>query len=82
MTKITPEMVREHGLSDSEYARILELRFGDELTVPEIARLLLISESAAESQLVRARQAFRAEWQRADASPEPRVAGMNHGDAP
>ena len=45
------------------YARILELRFGDELTVPEIARVLQISESAAESQLVRARQAFRAEWQ-------------------
>jgi RNA polymerase sigma-70 factor (ECF subfamily) len=45
------------------YARILELRFGDELTVPEIARVLQVSESAAESQLVRARQAFRAEWQ-------------------
>jgi RNA polymerase sigma-70 factor (ECF subfamily) len=51
----------------SHYARILELRFGDELTVPEIARLLQVSESAAESQLVRARQAFRAEWQRDDA---------------
>ena len=25
MTKITPEMVREHGLSETEYARILEL---------------------------------------------------------
>ena len=47
----------------SHYARILELRFGDELTVPEIARVLQVSESAAESQLVRARQAFRAEWQ-------------------
>ncbi|HEX6396813.1 MAG TPA: sigma-70 family RNA polymerase sigma factor [Steroidobacteraceae bacterium] len=45
------------------YARILELRFGDELTVPEIARVLQVSESAAESQLVRARQAFRHEWQ-------------------
>jgi RNA polymerase sigma-70 factor (ECF subfamily) len=51
----------------SHYARILELRFGDELTVPEIARALQVSESAAESQLVRARQAFRAEWQREDA---------------
>jgi len=30
--------------------------------VPEIARVLQVSESAAESQLVRARQAFRAEW--------------------
>jgi len=45
------------------YARILELRYGDELTVPEIARVLRISESAAESQLVRARQAFRNVWQ-------------------
>jgi RNA polymerase sigma-70 factor, ECF subfamily len=51
----------------SHYARILELRFGDELTVPEIARVLQVSESAAESQLVRARQAFRAEWQHDDA---------------
>jgi RNA polymerase sigma-70 factor, ECF subfamily len=51
----------------SHYARILELRFGDELSVPEIARVLQVSESAAESQLVRARQAFRAEWQREDA---------------
>ena len=25
MTKITPEMVREHGLSDEEYQRILKL---------------------------------------------------------
>jgi len=52
----------------SHYARILELRFGDELTVPEIARVLQVSESAAESQLVRARQAFRTEWQQQDAA--------------
>jgi len=52
----------------SHYARILELRYGDELTVPEIARVLQISESAAESQLVRARQAFRVAWQEMDAA--------------
>jgi RNA polymerase sigma-70 factor (ECF subfamily) len=52
------------------YSRILELRFGDELTVPEIARALQISESAAESQLVRARQAFRATWQDSAAAGE------------
>lgn len=52
----------------SHYVRILELRFGDELTVPEIARVLQVSESAAESQLVRARQAFRAEWHQQDAA--------------
>src|SRR5688572_20849154 len=32
----------------ASYARILELRYGDDLTVPEIARLLELSESAAE----------------------------------
>jgi RNA polymerase sigma-70 factor (ECF subfamily) len=53
----------------AHYARILELRFGDELTVPEISRVLQVSESAAESLLVRARQAFRAEWSRAAAAP-------------
>ena len=46
----------------ASYARILELRFGDELTVPEIARILEISENAAESRLSRARQAFRDGW--------------------
>jgi RNA polymerase sigma factor (sigma-70 family) len=46
----------------ASYARILELRFGDDLTVPEIARILQLSESAAESRLVRARQAFREGW--------------------
>ena len=44
------------------YARILELRFGDDLTVPEIAKVLQLSESAAESRLSRARQAFREGW--------------------
>ncbi|HEV8443654.1 MAG TPA: sigma-70 family RNA polymerase sigma factor [Steroidobacteraceae bacterium] len=60
------------------YARILELRFGDELTVPEISRVLQVSESAAESLLVRARQAFRTEWTRASATA-PRTPA---GDAP
>ena len=46
----------------ASYARILELRFGDDLTVPEIAQILQLSESAAESRLVRARQAFREGW--------------------
>ena len=46
----------------ASYARILELRYGDELTVPEIGRVLGLSESAAESRLSRARQAFREQW--------------------
>jgi RNA polymerase sigma-70 factor (ECF subfamily) len=50
----------------ASYARILELRYGDDLTVPEIARLLQLSERAAESRLVRARQAFRENWESGD----------------
>jgi RNA polymerase sigma-70 factor (ECF subfamily) len=46
----------------ARYARVLELRFGDELTVPEISRTLQMTEDAAESLLTRARQAFRAAW--------------------
>jgi len=46
----------------ASYAEILELRYGDELTLLEIARTLRLSESATESRLIRARQAFRAGW--------------------
>ena len=46
----------------AHYARILELRFGDELTLAEIAQVLRMSERAAESLLVRARQAFKNAW--------------------
>jgi RNA polymerase sigma-70 factor (ECF subfamily) len=53
----------------ASYARILELRYGDDLTVPEIARLLQISERAAESRLVRARQAFQDSWKVDDTGP-------------
>jgi RNA polymerase sigma-70 factor (ECF subfamily) len=56
----------------ASYARILELRYGDDLTVPEIARLLELSESAAESRLVRARQAFREGWNEATGATEIR----------
>lgn len=44
------------------YARILELRFGDELSGHEIARTLQMSQDAAESLLSRARQAFKVAW--------------------
>ena len=46
----------------AHYARILEMRFGDELTVPEISRALKMTENAAESLLARARLGFRAAW--------------------
>ncbi|HEY7641277.1 MAG TPA: sigma-70 family RNA polymerase sigma factor [Steroidobacteraceae bacterium] len=47
----------------AHYARVLELRFGDELSGHEIARTLQMSEDAAESLLTRARQAFKIAWQ-------------------
>ena len=46
----------------ASYARVLELRFGDDLSVPEIAKVLQLSRSAAESRLARALKAFREEW--------------------
>jgi RNA polymerase sigma-70 factor (ECF subfamily) len=63
------------------YARILELRFGDELTVPEIAEHLGVSESAAESQLGRARQAFRSEWLRVEGDAGSRAVAPARGEA-
>ncbi len=62
------------------YARILELRFGDELTAPEIGRVLGVTESAAESQLVRARHAFRDEWLKVNQDSAARPAAPNTGD--
>jgi RNA polymerase sigma-70 factor (ECF subfamily) len=44
------------------YARILEMRFGDELSGQEIATALNLSADAAESLLSRARQAFKLAW--------------------
>ena len=46
----------------SSHARVLELRFGDDLSVSDIARRLGLSVSAAESRLLRARQAFHKAW--------------------
>jgi RNA polymerase sigma-70 factor (ECF subfamily) len=54
----------------ASYARILEMRYGDDLTVPQIGRLLRLSESAAESRLVRARSAFRESWAAATGGAE------------
>ena len=62
------------------YAKTLELRFGDGLTVPEIARVLEITESAAESQLVRARQGFRDQWLKAHEDPAALPASPNSGE--
>jgi RNA polymerase sigma-70 factor, ECF subfamily len=45
-----------------KYSRILELRFGDDLSIAEIAHALGLTEVAAQSLLARARGAFRGSW--------------------
>jgi len=50
-----------HSLPDSQ-SRILDLRFGEDLTVPAIALELGISVNAVELRLLRARRAFRRVW--------------------
>lgn len=57
----------------AHYARILELRFGEELPGREIASVLKISEDAAESLLSRARQAFKVAWTGREGSYAERV---------
>ena len=45
------------------YARALEAKYGDGLSVEDIARELGLTSTAAQSLLARARQTFRARWQ-------------------
>jgi DNA-directed RNA polymerase specialized sigma24 family protein len=63
------------------YARILELRYGDELSGQEIASALQLSEGAAESLLARARHAFKSAWA-AHLQREPGDDGSRHGESP
>ncbi len=44
------------------YGRILELKYGDELSISDIGRLLCLSDTAAQSLLARARRAFGERW--------------------
>lgn len=44
------------------YVRVLELKYGDELSLEEMALSLGLSESAAQSLLARARRAFAESW--------------------
>lgn len=44
------------------YARILELRYGDELSMAEITAAMGLTDTAAQSLLARARRAFRDVW--------------------
>ena len=58
------------------YVRVLELKYGDELSLDEMARSLGLSESAAQSLLARARRAFAESW-RAHDSGHPGEPGMH-----
>ncbi|MEJ0100758.1 MAG: sigma-70 family RNA polymerase sigma factor [Pseudomonadota bacterium] len=44
------------------YSQVLELKYGDELPIEQIARQLSLTESAAQSLLARARRAFAEQW--------------------
>jgi RNA polymerase sigma-70 factor, ECF subfamily len=44
------------------YIRVLELKYGDDLSVEQIGHELALTVSATQSLLVRAREAFRAVW--------------------
>jgi RNA polymerase sigma-70 factor (ECF subfamily) len=48
------------------YARALEAKYGDGLSVEEVARLLGLTPVATQSLLARAREAFRERWRAAD----------------
>jgi RNA polymerase sigma-70 factor (ECF subfamily) len=47
----------------ARYVRVLEMKYGDDLTVEQIGRELNLTLSATQSLLVRAREAFRSVWQ-------------------
>ena len=58
------------GSLPEHYARALEAKYGDGLSVEDIARQLGLTAIAAQSLLARAREAFREHWrERSDSAP-------------
>ena len=55
-------ILRSLALIPERYARALEWKYGDEVSVDEIGRMLGIGAVAAQSLLARAREAFRVAW--------------------
>ena len=55
-------VIRALNALPARYARALEAKYGDGLSVQDIAHLLDITPVAAQSLLARAREAFRALW--------------------
>lgn len=63
------------------YSLALEAKYGDGLSVEEIAKLLGLTTIAAQSLLARAREAFRQRWQAKSEDPAgPEIAGKGDSD--
>jgi len=63
-------MIRALNALPKQYAVALEAKYGDGLSVAEIAELLGVTTIAAQSVLARAREAFRQRWQEIDGEAE------------
>jgi RNA polymerase sigma-70 factor, ECF subfamily len=57
-------VIRALSALPERYALALEAKYGDGLSVDDVARLLGLSPTAAQSLLARAREAFRARWRK------------------
>jgi RNA polymerase sigma-70 factor (ECF subfamily) len=62
------------GQLPARYVRVLELKYGDDLSVEQIGHELALTVSATQSLLVRAREAFRSVWR------DERIAGPTSAD--
>lgn len=56
-------LMRVMAALPEQYARALEAKYGDGLSVKDIAKMLNLSRIATQSLLARAREAFRQQWQ-------------------
>jgi RNA polymerase sigma-70 factor (ECF subfamily) len=63
------EVMQVLGSLPEDYARALEAKYGDGLSVDEIARQLGLTVIATQSLLARARETFRERWQARSKSP-------------
>ena len=63
-------MIRALNALPQQYAVALEAKYGDGLSVAQIAELLGVTTIAAQSVLARAREAFRQRWQEIDGEAE------------
>ena len=72
-----PAIMRSLARIPERYAQVLEWKYGDDVSVVEIGRMLAISPAAAQSLMARARDAFREAWK-----AEIQGVVVHMGDAP